>query len=106
MIGIYQRCLRCYLIFSKGLLTFYSDNNVINEFFRSNPNPKKLRALLCFTNIHSCIFSQMAHLNFKKLLQVLVVVISNDDLWRVMSIPNTLLISATTFANDIEQIKL
>ncbi|PHT85523.1 hypothetical protein T459_07629 [Capsicum annuum] len=53
-------------------ITFYSDI-VMNEFFRSNPKPKKLRTLLCFTK-HPCIFSLMAPVEFK-LLQVLVVVI-------------------------------
>nr|ABM05492.1 Tm-2 ToMV resistance protein [Solanum tuberosum] len=56
-------------------ITFYSDN-VMNEFFRSNPNPKKLLALFCFTK-DRCIFAQLAHLDFK-LLQVLVVVMSQD----------------------------
>ncbi|KAK6781259.1 hypothetical protein RDI58_023443 [Solanum bulbocastanum] len=67
-------------------ITFYSDNNAMNEFFRLNPLPSKLRALFCFTK-DRCIFSQMANLNFK-LLQVLVVVISADDLC-FFSIPNT-----------------
>ncbi|KAH0637489.1 hypothetical protein KY289_037404 [Solanum tuberosum] len=67
-------------------ITFYSDNNAMNEFFRLNPKPTKLRALFCFTKDH-CIFFQMAHLNFK-LLQVLVVVISADD-FCFFSIPNT-----------------
>ncbi|KAH0640616.1 hypothetical protein KY285_037202 [Solanum tuberosum] len=68
-------------------ITFYSDNNAMNEFFRSNPKPRKLRALFCFIN-DSCLFSHMDHLNFK-LLQVLVVVITKNDLWSAMSIPNT-----------------
>ncbi|PHT97128.1 hypothetical protein BC332_33948 [Capsicum chinense] len=55
-------------------ITFYSDN-VMNDFFRSNPKPKKLRALFCFIEQPS-IFSLMAHLEFK-LLQVLVVVVSD-----------------------------
>uniref|UniRef100_M1BUC0 Rpi-vnt1 n=2 Tax=Solanum tuberosum TaxID=4113 RepID=M1BUC0_SOLTU len=67
-------------------ITFYSNNNAMNEFFRSNPKPRKLRALFCFIN-DSCIFSHMAHLNFK-LLQVLVVVIFIDDFYGVR-IPNT-----------------
>ncbi|KAL3329336.1 hypothetical protein AABB24_036437, partial [Solanum stoloniferum] len=67
-------------------ITFYSDNNAMNEFFRLNPKPTKLRSLFCFTK-DSCIFFQMAHLNFK-LLQVFVVVISDDDLY-FFSIPNT-----------------
>ncbi|KAH0634428.1 hypothetical protein KY290_037842 [Solanum tuberosum] len=67
-------------------ITFYSDNNAMNEFFRLNPKPTKLRALFCFIN-DSCLFSHMAHLNFK-LLQVLVVVIFVDDFGEV-SIPNT-----------------
>ncbi|KAH0634426.1 hypothetical protein KY290_038554 [Solanum tuberosum] len=67
-------------------ITFYSDNNAMNEFFRLNPKPRKLRALFCFIN-DSCLFSHMAHLNFK-LLQVLVVDISNDDFCS-FSIPNT-----------------
>ncbi|KAH0634425.1 hypothetical protein KY284_037211 [Solanum tuberosum] len=67
-------------------ITFYSDNNAMNEFFSLNPKPTKLRALFCFTK-DRCIFSQMAHLNFK-LLQVLVVVTSNDDFW-IVSIPST-----------------
>jgi len=57
-------------------ITFYSDNNAMNEFFRSNPNHKKLRGLFCFTK-DRCIFSELAHLNFK-LLRVLVVVMSQD----------------------------
>ncbi|KAK6781269.1 hypothetical protein RDI58_023453 [Solanum bulbocastanum] len=57
-------------------ITFYSDTNVMNEFFHLNPKPTKLRALFCFIN-DSCIFSPMAHLNFK-LLQVLVVMSGND----------------------------
>ncbi|KAG5588458.1 hypothetical protein H5410_048892 [Solanum commersonii] len=64
-------------------ITFYSDINVMNEFFRLNPKPRKLRALFCFTK-DPCIFSQLAHLDFK-LLQVLVVVISAGG----VSIPNT-----------------
>ncbi|KAH0637490.1 hypothetical protein KY289_037405 [Solanum tuberosum] len=67
-------------------ITFYSDNNSMNEFFRSNPKLEKLRALFCFTK-DPCIFSQLAHLDFK-LLQVLVVVIFVDDICAV-SIPNT-----------------
>ncbi|WMV48350.1 hypothetical protein MTR67_041735 [Solanum verrucosum] len=67
-------------------ITFYSDNNAMNEFFRSNPKPTKLRALFCFIN-DRCLFSHMAHLNFK-LLQVLVVVISAGDLLS-MRFPNT-----------------
>ncbi|PHT62798.1 hypothetical protein T459_33374 [Capsicum annuum] len=55
-------------------IAFYSDN-VMNDFFYSNPKPKKLRALFCFTK-RPCIFSLMAHLEFK-LLQVLVVVVSD-----------------------------
>ncbi|KAK4732867.1 hypothetical protein R3W88_025855 [Solanum pinnatisectum] len=66
-------------------ITFYSDINVMNEFFRLNPKPTKLRALFCFIN-DSCIVSPMAHLNFK-LLQVLVVVMSHNGSWCV-SIPN------------------
>ncbi|KAH0637496.1 hypothetical protein KY289_037411 [Solanum tuberosum] len=66
-------------------ITFYSDNNAMNEFFCSNPMPTKLRALFCFIN-DRCLFSDMAHLNFK-LLQVLVVVISTDYNCGV-SIPN------------------
>ncbi|KAK6781257.1 hypothetical protein RDI58_023441 [Solanum bulbocastanum] len=63
-------------------ITFYSDNNAMNEFFRLNPKPTKLRALFCFTK-YRCIFSQMANLNFK-LLQVLVVVICvGGDFWGV-----------------------
>ncbi|KAL3329339.1 hypothetical protein AABB24_036439 [Solanum stoloniferum] len=65
-------------------ITFYSDNNAMNEFFRLNPKPTKLRALFCFTK-DNCIFFQMAHLNFK-LLQVLVVVTPYDCFF---SIPNT-----------------
>ncbi|XP_015170548.1 putative disease resistance RPP13-like protein 3 [Solanum tuberosum] len=57
-------------------ITFYSDINVMNEFFRLNPKPRKLRALFCFIK-DPCIFSHMAHRNFK-LLQVLVVVMSQD----------------------------
>nr|ADB85623.1 rpi-vnt1-like protein [Solanum okadae] len=57
-------------------ITFYSDDNAMNEFFHLNPKPTKLRSLFCFTK-DRCIFSQMAHLNFK-LLQVLVVVTSRD----------------------------
>ncbi|KAH0637504.1 hypothetical protein KY289_037419 [Solanum tuberosum] len=68
-------------------ITFYSDNNAINEFFRLNPKPTKLCALFCFIK-YRCIFSQLAHLDFK-LLQVLVVVMSYDDFCGVMSIPNT-----------------
>ncbi|KAF3666911.1 putative chaperone protein dnaJ 20, chloroplastic-like [Capsicum annuum] len=52
-------------------ITFYSDN-VMNEFFNSNPKPEKLRALFCFTK-KPCIFSQMTLLDFK-FFQVLVVV--------------------------------
>ncbi|KAG5572846.1 hypothetical protein H5410_062612 [Solanum commersonii] len=48
----------------------------MNVFFRSNPKLEKLRALFCFTK-DPCIFSQLAHLDFK-LLQVLVVVMSQD----------------------------
>ncbi|KAH0634430.1 hypothetical protein KY290_037843 [Solanum tuberosum] len=66
-------------------ITFYSDNNAMNEFFRSNPKPTKLRALFCFNN-NSCLFSHMAHLNFK-LLQVLVVVTSRDC-YQHVTIPN------------------
>ncbi|XP_055813918.1 toMV susceptible protein tm-2-like [Solanum dulcamara] len=67
-------------------ITFYSDdNNAMNEFFRLNPKPKKLRALFCFTKDYS-IFSQMAHLDFK-LLQVLVIVLSQDHHGFVL-IPN------------------
>ncbi|KAH0637521.1 hypothetical protein KY289_037436 [Solanum tuberosum] len=66
-------------------ITFYSDINVMNEFFRLNPKPMKLRALFCFIK-DSCIFSHKAHLNFK-LLQVLVFVMSRDGSWSV-SIPN------------------
>ncbi|KAH0634427.1 hypothetical protein KY290_037840 [Solanum tuberosum] len=65
-------------------ITFYSNNNAINEFFRSNPKHEKLRALFCFTK-GPCIFSQLAHLDFK-LLQVLVVVMSYDD---CCGVPNT-----------------
>ncbi|WMV48332.1 hypothetical protein MTR67_041717 [Solanum verrucosum] len=68
-------------------ITFYSNNNAMNEFFRSNPKPRKLRALFCFIN-DSCLFSHMDHLNFK-LLQVLVVVISNNDIRSARRIPNT-----------------
>ncbi|KAH0637503.1 hypothetical protein KY289_037418 [Solanum tuberosum] len=67
-------------------ITFYSDNNAMNEFFRSNPKSTKIRALFCFIN-DRCLFSDMAQLNFK-LLQVLVVVISADYCCGV-SIPNT-----------------
>uniref|UniRef100_M1C9B2 Rpi-vnt1 n=2 Tax=Solanum tuberosum TaxID=4113 RepID=M1C9B2_SOLTU len=67
-------------------ITFYSDNNAMNEFFRSNPKPTKLRALFCFNN-NSCLFSHMAHLSFK-LLQVLVVVTSRDRYQHVITIPN------------------
>ncbi|KAH0640617.1 hypothetical protein KY285_037203 [Solanum tuberosum] len=66
-------------------ITFYSDNNAMNEFFRSNPKPRKLRAIFCFIN-DSCLFSHMAHLNFK-LLQMLVVVTSADAYYGV-SMPN------------------
>nr|XP_025888796.1 putative disease resistance RPP13-like protein 3 [Solanum lycopersicum] len=65
-------------------ITFYSDINAMNKFFRSNPNPKKLRALFCFID-DTCLFSQLARHDFK-LLQVLVVVIANDY---SMEIPNT-----------------
>ncbi|KAH0637483.1 hypothetical protein KY289_037398 [Solanum tuberosum] len=67
-------------------ITLYSDNNAMNEFFRLNPKPRKLRALFCFTK-DPCIFSQLAHFDFK-LLQVLVLFIfvdTNDG----VSIPNT-----------------
>nr|ADB85626.1 rpi-vnt1-like protein [Solanum medians] len=57
-------------------ITFYSDDNAMNEFFHLDPKPTKLRSLFCFTKV-CCIFSQMAHINFK-LLQVLVVVTSRD----------------------------
>ncbi|KAH0634433.1 hypothetical protein KY290_037846 [Solanum tuberosum] len=67
-------------------ITFYYDSNAMNEFFRSNPKPMKIRALFCLIN-DRCLFSDMAHLNFK-LLQVLVVVISVDYSCGV-SIPNT-----------------
>ncbi|KAH0634419.1 hypothetical protein KY290_037836 [Solanum tuberosum] len=67
-------------------IIFYSDINVMNEFFRLNTKPRKLRALFCFTK-DPCIFSHLAHLDFK-LLQVLVVVISASHLCSV-SIPNT-----------------
>ncbi|KAH0637479.1 hypothetical protein KY289_037394 [Solanum tuberosum] len=68
-------------------ITFYSDNNAMSKFFRSNPKLKKLRALFCFTEVDSCIFSHLAHHDFK-LLQVLVVVISFNGS-RSVSIPNT-----------------
>ncbi|PHT97125.1 hypothetical protein BC332_33945 [Capsicum chinense] len=58
---------------------------VMNDFFRSNPKPKKLRALFCFIEQPS-IFSLMAHLEFK-LLQVLVVVVS-DIFYPRVTIPN------------------
>ncbi|KAH0634434.1 hypothetical protein KY290_037847 [Solanum tuberosum] len=67
-------------------ITFYSDNNAMNEFFRSNPKLEKLRALFCFTK-DPCIFSHLVHLDFK-LLQVLVVVISYYDLLSIVCIPN------------------
>uniref|UniRef100_M1BUB3 Rpi-vnt1 n=1 Tax=Solanum tuberosum TaxID=4113 RepID=M1BUB3_SOLTU len=67
-------------------ITFYSDNNAMNEFFRSNTKLEKLRALFCFTE-DPCIFSQLAHLDFK-LLQVLVVVTSRDRYQHVITIPN------------------
>ncbi|WMV48334.1 hypothetical protein MTR67_041719 [Solanum verrucosum] len=54
-------------------ITFYSNNNAMNDFFCSNPKLEKLRALFCFTKGDSCIFSHLAHHDFK-LLQVLVVV--------------------------------
>ncbi|PHT39399.1 hypothetical protein CQW23_22972 [Capsicum baccatum] len=57
-------------------ITFYSDN-VMNDFFRSNPKPKKLRALFCFTKLPG-IFSVVARLEFK-LLHVLVVVTSHNS---------------------------
>ncbi|MCD9558559.1 ToMV resistance protein Tm-2(2) [Datura stramonium] len=65
-------------------ITFNSDN-VMNEFFRSNPKPKKLRTLFCFTK-DPCIFSQMAHLDFK-LLQVLVVVMP-QNYYQHVTMPN------------------
>nr|AIB02970.1 Ph-3 resistance protein [Solanum pimpinellifolium] len=68
-------------------ITFYSDINAMNEFLRSNPNPKKLRALFCFIG-DSCLFSQLARHDFK-LLQVLVVVIAYDYFLSYMGIPNT-----------------
>nr|XP_004247879.1 disease resistance protein RPP13-like [Solanum lycopersicum] len=68
-------------------ITFYSDINAMNEFFRSNPNPKKLRALFCFVH-NRCLFFELARHDFK-LLQVLVVVIPYDHLFRPMVIPNT-----------------
>lgn len=68
-------------------ITFYSDINAMNEFLRSNPNPKKLRALFCFIG-DSCLFSQLARHDFK-LLQVLVVVIAYDYFLRYIGIPNT-----------------
>ncbi|KAH0739848.1 hypothetical protein KY290_038553 [Solanum tuberosum] len=55
-------------------ITFYSDNNAMNEFFRSNPKLEKLRALFCFTKVDSCIFSHLAHHDFKLLLVLVVVV--------------------------------
>ncbi|PHT85527.1 hypothetical protein T459_07633 [Capsicum annuum] len=64
-------------------ITFYSEN-AMNKFFRSNPKPKKLRALFCFTK-HPSIFSLMARLEFK-LLQVLVVVIPIN--YKIHTIPN------------------
>ncbi|KAM3357082.1 hypothetical protein P3S68_023796 [Capsicum galapagoense] len=64
-------------------ITFYSDN-VMNDFFRSNPKPKKLRAPFCFIEEPS-IFSLMARLEFK-LLQVLVVVIPYN--YQRFTIPN------------------
>ncbi|KAG5572852.1 hypothetical protein H5410_062618 [Solanum commersonii] len=67
-------------------ITFYFDNNAMNEFFRSNPKPTKLCALFCFIN-DCCLFSDMAHLNFR-LLQMLVVVISTNYSCGV-SIPKT-----------------
>ncbi|KAF3634927.1 putative disease resistance RPP13-like protein 3-like isoform X1 [Capsicum annuum] len=56
----------------------------MKEFFRSNPKPKKLRALFCFTKQPS-IFSLMARLEFK-LLQVLVVVIPRN--FEIVTIPD------------------
>ncbi|KAH0635984.1 hypothetical protein KY290_036384 [Solanum tuberosum] len=53
-------------------ITFYSDN-VMDEFFRSNPKLEKLRVLFCFTKNPS-IFSHLAHFDFK-LLHTLVVVV-------------------------------
>ncbi|KAM3327217.1 hypothetical protein P3S67_002343 [Capsicum chacoense] len=64
-------------------ITFYSDY-VMNDFFHSNPKPKKLRALFCFIEQPS-IFSLMARLEFK-LLQVLVVVIPHN--YQRFTIPN------------------
>ncbi|KAG5585409.1 hypothetical protein H5410_045843 [Solanum commersonii] len=57
-------------------ITFYSDN-VMDEFFRSNPKLEKLRVLFCFTENPS-IFSPMVHFDFK-LLQTLVVVMPQNS---------------------------
>nr|Q5MLE9.1 RecName: Full=ToMV resistant protein Tm-2 netted virescent; Short=ToMV resistant protein Tm-2nv [Solanum lycopersicum]AAV87531.1 Tm-2 ToMV resistant protein [Solanum lycopersicum] len=56
-------------------ITFYSDNVMI-EFFRSNPKLEKLRVLFCFAKDPS-IFSHMAYFDFK-LLHTLVVVMSQS----------------------------
>ncbi|WMV48330.1 hypothetical protein MTR67_041715 [Solanum verrucosum] len=66
-------------------ITFYSDYNAMNEFFRSNPKLEKLCALFCFTK-DPCIFSQLVHFDFK-LLQVLVVVMPRKYNDRII-IPN------------------
>ncbi|KAK4341530.1 hypothetical protein RND71_040031 [Anisodus tanguticus] len=66
-------------------ITFYSDN-VMNDFFRSNPKSKKLRALFCFTEEYPNIFSQIAHLDLK-LLQVLVVVMP-QNYYQHVTVPN------------------
>ncbi|KAF3665696.1 putative serine/threonine-protein kinase WNK5-like [Capsicum annuum] len=65
-------------------ITFYS-GNVMNAFICSNPKPKKLRALFCFTK-DPCILSLMAHIGFK-FLQVLVIVMPQNENQQLTTIP-------------------
>ncbi|KAM3357116.1 hypothetical protein P3S68_023830 [Capsicum galapagoense] len=65
-------------------ITFYS-SNVMNAFICSNPKPKKLRALFCFTK-DPCILSLMAHIGFK-FLQVLVIVMPQNENQQLTTIP-------------------
>ncbi|KAK4731341.1 hypothetical protein R3W88_024329 [Solanum pinnatisectum] len=57
----------------------------MDEFFRSNPKLEKLRVLFCFTENPS-IFSHMAHIDFK-LLQTLVVVMPQNS-YAFVTIPS------------------
>ncbi|KAH0634422.1 hypothetical protein KY284_037208 [Solanum tuberosum] len=86
-------------------ITFYSDDNAMNEFFHLNPKPTKLRSLFCFTK-DCCIFSQMAHLNFK-LLQVDVSGSTIKILSALSPMPKALeVLKLRFFKNTSEQINL